>query len=105
MAVICSIHGLPNNQWGYCSRCETDPKISIRKCSQCGRSYAIISSSTLLVCGDCAKKAVLDYIRDKKQSVKPSGNSLTTSKETSGCLLAFIVVSGLFIISFLIILT
>lgn len=37
----CGTHGQMNNQYGYCSGCESDPNIVIKICNKCGTKYPI----------------------------------------------------------------
>lgn len=42
----CDQHGLPNNEFGFCSECEKDENIKIEKCNKCGKPYAVHSNAT-----------------------------------------------------------
>ena len=50
----CSVHGMENNQYGYCQGCVDDPRIRITKCSKCGSPFALSVTQSVDLCQKCA---------------------------------------------------
>ena len=50
----CSVHGMENNQYGYCRGCVDDPRIRIMKCSKCGNPFALSVTQSADLCQKCA---------------------------------------------------
>lgn len=62
---LCSIHGHPNNSYGYCSGCESDPSIDIRRCKSCGNPFAVHFGTSTKECSKCTAERI---IRDDNKS-------------------------------------
>jgi hypothetical protein len=51
---MCSLHGMPNNRYGYCPGCEADPRIQILRCRKCGNPFAVSVTQSADLCQRCA---------------------------------------------------